>query len=83
MSSHNHDYDHPFALTGDIHSNGWEISVRLQTSNPTTQHRKGQLFVENQRLTNGLPFNQNIALMLRRLASSVENQWDNIKQPKL
>lgn len=67
----------PFDISGTFHTVGYNIAVQLQTNNSTTQDRAGQLFVEKQTLMNGKSFNQNIACMLRRLADSVEFNWEN------
>ena len=67
----------PFDISGTFHTVGYDIVVQLQTNNPTTQDRVGQLFLEKQTIMNGKSFNQNIACMLRRLADSVEFNWEN------
>ena len=73
----------PFQISGVFYTAGWDIAVHLQTNNPTSQCRAGQLFVEKQTFMNGESFNKNIARMLRRLADSVEFNWENNKTTKI
>lgn len=72
-----HDYNDPFCITGRFTTFGETIQVMLQTSNPTIQDRHGQVFVEFGFISDREPFNVSLSKMLRRLADSVEYEWEH------
>lgn len=71
--------NNPYDIAGRFYTNMDYFYVVLETNNPTTQDRNGQMFVQNMPIY-GAPKNILLANMLKNLAHSVEFEWENLNK---
>ena len=69
--------DDPYDIGGRFYTHEDCFYVVLETNNPTTQARDGQIFLQQMNIYGG-PKNTLLAKMLRNLAYSVEFEWENL-----
>ena len=72
----------PYDISGRFYTHQDCFYVVLETNNPTTQGRSGQMFVQKVHIygEHGEPKNILLARMLKNLAHSVEFEWENLNK---